>query len=96
MQLSPVWPPSSQTSTFNGRSSAASGAAAITGVPASGLPKITTLVSRSSSPAALASPLWSITANSLTPFDSSSFVIRATVSPTDTGLVFDVVTSRSC
>jgi hypothetical protein len=32
----------------------------------------------------------------LTPFDSSSFVIRATVSSTDTGLVFDVVTSRSC
>jgi hypothetical protein len=91
-----VWPPSSQTNTFSGRSSAASGAAAITGVPAAGLPKITTFVSRRSSPAALASPLWSITANSLTPFDSSSCTMSETVSSTDTGLVFDVITSRSC
>jgi hypothetical protein len=60
------------------------------------LPKITTLVSRSSRPAALASPLWSITANSLTPFDSRSRVMRETVSSTDTGLVFEVITSRSC
>ncbi len=52
-----VWPPSSHTSTLSGRSSAASGAAAITGVPAAGLPKTTSVVSRRESPAWRASAL---------------------------------------
>jgi hypothetical protein len=49
---------------------------------------MTTLVSRNSSPAASASPLWSITANSLIPFSAISSDMRATVSATDRGLSF--------
>jgi hypothetical protein len=48
--------PSAQTRTSSGRSSAASGAATITGVPAVGLPKMTGFVSRSSGPSFVASP----------------------------------------
>ena len=51
------------------------------------------MLSRSSSPTAAASPLWSITANSFAPFAASTSEKRATVSATDTGLTF--VTSWS-
>ena len=46
------------------------------------------MLSRSSSPTAAASPLWSITANSFAPFAASTSEKRATVSATDTGLTF--------
>src|SRR5271166_405668 len=81
-----VCPASAQTSTLSGRSSAASGAACITSVPAAGLPKITRMVSRSFSPAWLASALWSITANSFMPFAATISLRRETVPATERGL----------
>src|ERR1700733_13307805 len=61
-------------------------AAVIPGVPATGLPKITSLVSRSWSPLASASPLWSTTVNSLRPFLATRSDSRVTVSFTERGL----------
>ena len=49
------------------------GAASISGVPAFGLPKIKSLVGGIFIPTFSASPLWSIRANSVTPFDCSIF-----------------------
>ena len=57
----------SQTKIFRGRSIATLGAACINGVPAFGLPKISSLVGRIFSPTFSASPLWSTIANSITP-----------------------------
>src|SRR6516164_10564789 len=65
---------------------AASGAAAITGVPAAGLPKSTRVVSRNCNPASRASALWSITANSFMPLAAMRSVRRATVPATGCGL----------
>jgi hypothetical protein len=90
---SAVRPPSSHTSTFSGRSSAASGTASITGVPARGLPNSTTRVGRRSSPAPRAAPSWSTTAKRVSPRSAISASRRATVSPTESGLV--VLTSSS-
>ena len=70
---------SSATRIFSGRSMAALGAASISGVPAFGLPKIRSLVGGIFSPAFSASPLWSISANSVTAFrlqDGLQFVDR--------------------
>src|SRR5438552_16975406 len=58
---------SSQTRIFSGRSMATLGAASISGVPAFGLPKITSLVGGSFIPTFAASPLCSTSANSVTP-----------------------------
>ena len=58
----------------------------MTGVPAAGLPNITSTVSRSSSPACSASARWSITANSFMPFAKNSSVRRSTVAATGRGL----------
>src|SRR5271166_3466419 len=58
----------------------------MTPVPAAGFPKITSVVSRRSSPTARASARWSITAKTLMPFDASRSRSRATVSPTVRGL----------
>jgi len=73
---------------FSGRSSATSGTDCITGVPASELPKITTLVSRSSSPARRVSPLWLTIAKSFSPRASTSSLSLATVSFTEPLAVF--------
>jgi hypothetical protein len=81
-----VCPSSDQISTLSGRSSAASGDAAITGVPAAGLPKITRTVSPSVSPTWRASAAWSITANSLIPFAAIMLVSFEVVSATVSGL----------
>ena len=51
----------------------------MTGVPWPGLPKMTSLVSRNSSPTPRASALWSITENSLSPLARSSSVSLETV-----------------
>ena len=58
----------------------------MTGVPATGLPKITRTVSRSLRPACSASARWSMTANSFMPFDATSSVSRVTVAATGLGL----------
>jgi hypothetical protein len=55
-------------------------------VPAAGLPKITSVVSRNCSPAWAASALWSITANSRMPFAAIMLVKREIVSFTGRGL----------
>jgi hypothetical protein len=60
----------------------------MTGVPACGLPKMTSLVSRSASWAAAASPLWSMTVNRFIPLAATIADSRSTVSPTDHGLSF--------
>jgi hypothetical protein len=65
---------------------AASGAAAMTGVPPAGLPKITSVVSRSDWPTARASALWSITANTFAPAAPIASVSLLTVSATPNGL----------
>jgi len=54
---------------------------------------MTTFVSRSSSPAASASPLWSMTANSFMPFAATNSDIRPTVSGTDLGLALTTTPS---
>ena len=59
----------------------------MTGVPALGLPYISTFVLRSASPAILASPLWSITANNFAPALAMASVSEATVSVTGCGLL---------
>jgi hypothetical protein len=69
--------------TFSGRSIAANGDAVITAVPAAGLPNITSLVSRSDSPAVLACWLWSITANSIAPAALIACFTRSTASSTE-------------
>jgi hypothetical protein len=89
-----VWPSSAQIRTLSGRSSAASGEAAITGVPATGLPKMTRTVSRRVSPAWRASAAWSMTANSFIPFALIMPVSLATVPATDSRLSL-VTTSAS-
>jgi hypothetical protein len=63
------------------------GDATITGVPLAGLPKITSTVSRMSSPACRASARWSITANRRIPLALMIPVSRATASATESGLV---------
>jgi hypothetical protein len=80
---------------LSGRSSAASGAATITGVPAVGLPKMTSFVSRSPSPSFVASPLWSITANIFIFLASTTAASRVTVSATDQRLTL-VTTPHRC
>jgi tetratricopeptide (TPR) repeat protein len=52
------------------------------GVPAAGLPKTTSTVSRNVNPAVRAAAAWSITAKTMTPLASSSARNRATTSPT--------------
>ena len=59
------------------------GAASITGVPAFGLPKISSLVGRIFSPAFSASPLWSTRANRVTPFACKIPLSFWTVSSTE-------------
>ena len=85
-----MWPSSSQTSSFSGRSSAASGCASMTGVPAAGLPKMIRTVSRSSMPARWAAARWSIVAKTVMPRSVISPVSRSTVSATGQGLSFVV------
>jgi hypothetical protein len=74
--------PSAQISTLSGRSSADSGEAAITGVPAWGLPKSTSVVSGRVGPTWRASAAWSMTANSFIPFALIMAVSLATISCT--------------
>jgi len=74
---------SCENSTFSGKSKAAVGAATITGVPAFGLPKTSSIVGNMSSPAFLASPVKSIFANSVSPraatTDSNRVMLSANV-----------------
>src|SRR6185437_3274291 len=58
----------------------------MTAVPAAGLPKITSVVSRSRSPAPRAASLWSITAKTVIPFAARISVSRDTVAATGRGL----------
>jgi len=60
----------------------------MTGVPAAGLPKMMTLVLRSSSPLFAASPLWSMTAKSVSPCSANSRTQCATVSSTEPAATF--------
>lgn len=76
---------------MSGKSRAESGSAAITGVPWSVLPRITSVVSRKSSPTSRASALWSITEKSLRPLAPSSSVKCETVSATERWLTFDTI-----
>jgi hypothetical protein len=62
----------------------------MTGVPATGLPKITRVVSRSCRPTCRASPLWSMTAKTFRPLADKMPVSRETVALTDRGLTFVV------
>ena len=59
------------------------GAVRISGVPAFGLPKINSFVGGTSIPTFSASPLWSITANSVTPLDCRIFFSLSTVCSTE-------------
>src|ERR1700720_3165837 len=86
-----VWSPSAQTRTLRGRSRAASGAASITVVPATGLPKITRVVGRRSSPTLRASADWSMTSKSFIPRPAISSVSLTTVSSIERGLCFVVI-----
>src|SRR5215813_6487225 len=67
----------------------------MTSVPAAGLPKSTSTVSRRVSPAAPASALWSMTANSFSPLLLSMLVSRAVVSGTERGLSLVTISFRS-
>ena len=69
------------------------GVATTTGLPAVGLPKMTSFVSRSPSPSFMASPLWSITADIF--LASTTAVSRVTVSATDQGRTV-VTTPHRC
>src|ERR1019366_2475022 len=62
----------------------------MTGVPAGGLPKMTTLVSRSSSPTLSASLLWSITAKTFIPRASTAITRR----PASSGILRGVLSQR--
>ncbi len=61
------------SSTMERTANAILGAANIMGVPALGLPQISSLVGRMFIPIVSASPLWSMTANSVMPFDCKMF-----------------------
>jgi hypothetical protein len=74
---------SPQTRTLSGRSSAASGAATITGVPAVGLPKMTSFYRAARALGFVASPLRSITANIFIFLASTTAASRVTVSATE-------------
>jgi len=69
--------------------------ACITGLPACGLPKMTSFVSRNSRPTRAASPLWSTTATRVIPRVRTSSSSRPTVPPTERGLVFVISPSTS-
>jgi hypothetical protein len=78
--------PSAQIRIFSGRSRAASGAASMTGVQATGSPNITSVVSRSRSPASRACSLWSTIAKIFMPRAAKIPVSRETVEATGRGL----------
>src|SRR5215471_17633222 len=77
---------SSRIRIFKGRSIAMLGAASIRGVPALGLPKISSLVGGIFIPTFSASPLWSTSANRLTPLACNIPLSFATVSSTEWSL----------
>ena len=59
------------------------GAANISGVPALGLPKMSSLVGGIFIPTFSASPLWSTSANKVTPLDCRMFLSFSTVASTE-------------
>src|SRR2546426_143629 len=72
------------------------GAASISGVPAFGLPKISSLVAGIFIPTFAASPLWSTSANSVTPLARSRSVSLSTVCSTECWLRSSIIPLSLC
>ena len=68
----------------------------MTGVPATGLPKITTMVSRNSRPCCRASLLWSMVEKTVMPWSSTAWTSAATVSATVPGAVLVMIPVAAC